>query len=349
MARLPIPGADDEVWDDVLNDFLSQALNPDGTIKNTINFSDSNGQLRAQMASVSGDVWFIANAFWDPTQQNFYRIDTTHAAFGFQIQAVGLIPGEPNLGYDVAGATIWVAQPEAYTLIRGGGSPTGGIFGYIGGWELGWTLTQERQMTIGGGGIEIDGYGTFPYGRVLNNDTGTILAKRLVGMCQNAYTSLEGYDDPTQESWYWGYVESFDPLSPGPPYTPVPGTSHWCIAYIPANTGIGKGVFDEYLSVSPAGAVTVAADPTTNLGVATKHYVDSRVRGGEAFFSGDGTTKSFFVAHGLGATPSRCILSPGNQASLNCWYTKDATNVGINYATAPANGVSIAVSWSAYP
>lgn len=33
MARLPVPGSDDGDWGDILNDFLSQAHNGDGTIK----------------------------------------------------------------------------------------------------------------------------------------------------------------------------------------------------------------------------------------------------------------------------------------------------------------------------
>src|SRR5687768_14372275 len=33
MARLPIPGGDDNTWGTVLNEFLSQSLNSDGSIK----------------------------------------------------------------------------------------------------------------------------------------------------------------------------------------------------------------------------------------------------------------------------------------------------------------------------
>lgn len=35
MARLPIPGADDNTWGDILNDFLTQSHNTDGTLKDT--------------------------------------------------------------------------------------------------------------------------------------------------------------------------------------------------------------------------------------------------------------------------------------------------------------------------
>jgi hypothetical protein len=35
MARLPVPGSDDGVWGDVLNDYLGVAHNSDGTIKSS--------------------------------------------------------------------------------------------------------------------------------------------------------------------------------------------------------------------------------------------------------------------------------------------------------------------------
>lgn len=35
MARLPTPGSDDNIWGNVLNDFLGQAHKGDGTLKDT--------------------------------------------------------------------------------------------------------------------------------------------------------------------------------------------------------------------------------------------------------------------------------------------------------------------------
>lgn len=358
MTRLPTPGSDDGVWGTLLNDFLGVEHQADGALKmrtdgtlsspevTSVSFKDPLSVVRGSLLSISGDVWLLTNARWDENAQEFYRIDQTKAAYGLQIQGEGYIPGEPDLGYNVSGATVWVAQPESYALIKGGGSPSGARFAAAGGWELGYTLTQERQLTIGGGGIEIDGYGTTPYGRVANNTTGTALARRIVGMLRNAYTALDGYDDSTKESWFWGYVEEYDP---GNGNATVADSNHWTVAYIPANTSPTSGVFDEYLTVSATGSVKVAADPTVALGVATKQYVDNRMLGGEAFFTGDGATTTFFVSHGLGVTPSRAQLTPLNEASVGCWYTKDATLLGINYATAPANGATIAVSWTVYP
>jgi len=39
MSRLPIPGQDDDVWGDILNDFLGIAHNSDGTLKNVVHAS----------------------------------------------------------------------------------------------------------------------------------------------------------------------------------------------------------------------------------------------------------------------------------------------------------------------
>lgn len=359
MARLPVPGSDSGAWGDILNSFLavehdnsgSLKIRTDGTLTKpdvkSINFDDPvDSSLRGSMLCIGGDLWILTNARWDDAASEFYRIDKTKAAYGLQMQGQGFIPGEPDLGYFVSGFTLWVAQPESYTLIRGGGTSGGARFAAVGGWELGYTMTQERQMTIGGGGIEIDGYGTTPYGRVLNNTTGTALARRLVGMARNVYTAMDGYDDNTKDSWYWGYVERYTPGGGNPT---VAGSEHWSIAYLPAGTSPTSGTFNEFLTVDSAGKVEVSVDPSTTLGVATKRYVDNRMKGGEAFFTGDGVTTTFFVTHGLGATPSRAQLTPLNQASGGCWYTKDSTLLGINYATPPSNGAAIAVSWTVYP
>jgi hypothetical protein len=40
MARLPVPGSDENTWGDILNDYLSQSLNSDGTLKDGV-VSDS--------------------------------------------------------------------------------------------------------------------------------------------------------------------------------------------------------------------------------------------------------------------------------------------------------------------
>lgn len=259
------------------------------TMSGPLRFQDPSAILRAQMVNVSGDQWLLTNARWDEAAQNFYRLDKTKTAFGFHMQAVGYIPGEPELGYNVSGCMLWVAQPAAYDLIRGGGLAGGAIFGATGGWEFGWVMSDQRQMTIGGGGIEIDGYGMFPYGRVVHNFTGTALSKRLTGMVQNVYTALDGYDDSTKESWYWGWVESYS----GSANNVVADSGHWAIALIPPNTLPSAGVFNELVKVARDGQLTATsviaqdigantlsaynAAPTVAAHLTRKDYVDSKV------------------------------------------------------------------------
>ena len=53
MARLPVPGSDDETWGSILNDFLSQSLNTDGTIKPSSTAS-SGAEMSANKGQPSG-------------------------------------------------------------------------------------------------------------------------------------------------------------------------------------------------------------------------------------------------------------------------------------------------------
>ncbi len=50
MARLPIPGSDDGAWGAILNDYLSQSLNTDGTLKSNI-VASTNLQSASVLAS----------------------------------------------------------------------------------------------------------------------------------------------------------------------------------------------------------------------------------------------------------------------------------------------------------
>jgi hypothetical protein len=61
--------------------------------------------------------------------------------------------------------------------------------------------------------------------------------------------------------------------------------------------------------------------------------------------SGDGTTKVFNIAHGMGATPTTVIVDPA-LAEARGSYTRsvDGTNITVTYAIAPPNGSSN-LSW----
>lgn len=67
MARLPTPGADNDIWGNVLNEFLSESLSPDGTLKSgvvaaaqvqngTITTPKLAGEVQATLASAMSEI-----------------------------------------------------------------------------------------------------------------------------------------------------------------------------------------------------------------------------------------------------------------------------------------------------
>lgn len=67
MARLPVPGSDENTWGDVLNDFLTQSLNTDGTIKDSA-VTGLGGQSVASTAPADDDVltYNASTSQWEP-------------------------------------------------------------------------------------------------------------------------------------------------------------------------------------------------------------------------------------------------------------------------------------------
>jgi|GEM_PF-6545003 len=70
---------------------------------------------------------------------------------------------------------------------------------------------------------------------------------------------------------------------------------------------------------------------------------------GTATFSGDGTTTQFSIAHGLVSEPSKVLVTPMTEDAAGDFYvTKDATNIYVNYLSAPPSGSNnVKLSWYA--
>jgi hypothetical protein len=70
---------------------------------------------------------------------------------------------------------------------------------------------------------------------------------------------------------------------------------------------------------------------------------------GVATFSGDGSTKVFNIAHGIGATPGFISAEPASDHALGEFKrSKDATNIIITYAVAPPTGTNnVVLEWGA--
>lgn len=156
--------------------------------------STSGGTLTGQLifnvngiriATVNNDLWITANAYWDGS--NWQRDDTSKFSFGLQLQGYNNIPGE-----SMQGVNLWRCVP--------GTNPIGN-FGAFGGWEIVQIWTAYKDAVLGGFGLEIDGHGTFPYGRFVHL---TYDSKEYTGILTNLFTDFSGRDQTTEPSWFIG-------------------------------------------------------------------------------------------------------------------------------------------------
>ena len=134
-----------------------------------------------------GDWWLTANAERHE-DGSWHRLDESRFAYAMHWIINGVIPGEEAID-PIGGVVFWRAVPMA--------NPINPAYGSWGGWELVYLFTQYRDIVLGGTAIEVDGSGTFPFGRVIHGPAGTFLTK-------NAYVDLNGRDDPTKDSLMLG-------------------------------------------------------------------------------------------------------------------------------------------------
>lgn len=90
MARLPVPGEDEGVWGEILNDFLSITHNPEGTLKDSV-ITDSNLASGISQSKITGLVTDLAAkepALSNGTSADYLRGDKSWQAL--DKAAVGL-------------------------------------------------------------------------------------------------------------------------------------------------------------------------------------------------------------------------------------------------------------------
>jgi hypothetical protein len=129
----------------------------------------------------NGDFWMVQNA--ELVGSTWNRIDESDYAFAMQWITKGVIPGEEGID-PIGGIIFWRCIPGANPI---------GSFAAFGGWENIFLVTQYRDTVIGGQAIEMDGAGTFPFGRFIHAPEGTFMTK-------NAYADFNGRDDNSQDS-----------------------------------------------------------------------------------------------------------------------------------------------------
>jgi hypothetical protein len=153
------------------NPFLNQGIGPNSSIR-----------------EVNGNFWLTVNAYYDGT--NWQRVDESRFAFAMIAFAQDNFPFEGEQGF-----SIWTCQP--------GTNPISSEWAAAGGWELGWDITAYRDMVIGGGGLEADGHGTFPYGRFVHAEH---FGAHWTGILTNWFLDFSAKDDAAQPGWFIGRV-----------------------------------------------------------------------------------------------------------------------------------------------
>lgn len=151
-----------------------------------------NAAERKPFLVIDGDGWLASDA--DHDAAGWRTLDPTHPAFGLQMSDNDL-PFEKG----TAGAAFWVHDARCGFRFANFGEPCG--------WKLGMAVTQYRSLVVGGDGIEVDGLGLPPYGRVVNASDGT---SHLTGFLSNEFVDFSGTDQRTAPSWFSGFDVSRD-------------------------------------------------------------------------------------------------------------------------------------------
>lgn len=110
-----------------------------------------------------------------------------------------------------------------------------------------------------------------------------------------------------------------------------------------------RGAFQWGIQV-PTGAINIEISGNVFKGSYSMGYTNYlKKNSGTATFSGNGTTTQFTIAHGLVNTPNKVLVTPMSiDASGDFYVTADATNIYVNYKTAPPAGTdNVVLSWYA--
>lgn len=212
-------------------DFTAPAIGPDGRFTSYI--QDLLFDLWYRTGQEAGSVVFSIlsgsnySFFFEDSQGNLYitnnarynedagyweRIDETRTSWMLNFLGVSE-PLEEALGLPAQTAGFWIAQPSivggvpnpAFTAETPTRKIKDGFTGAAGGWERGISVTQFGDQVVRGYGIELDGNGNVPFGRVqsgfASTVAGTLLSGdyRLVGVTFNAYLDDSGSDRAKRE------------------------------------------------------------------------------------------------------------------------------------------------------
>lgn len=174
------------------------------------------------------EFWVLINADYDYEEEKFIKLDQGHTSFGIQLQANGTYPGEESIDSTNTGINLW-RHPKTADIYKdtniynyddnyiGAEIKSNNqwkTFGISSGWNNIIMFDSYGGATIGGAGIEIDGNGISPFGRLTHSSYAIIDESNithqyyLFGLIDNGYHPTQwgswGVDTTTQCSWFIG-------------------------------------------------------------------------------------------------------------------------------------------------
>lgn len=164
-----------------------------------------------------GNFYLTNNAFYNADRGYWERINEDRSSWMINLLGVSE-PLEEALGLPAQTAGFWIAQPSivggvpnpAFTAESPTRKIKDGFTGAAGGWERGYSITQFGDAVVRGYGIELDGNGNAPFGRVQAGFASTLAATllsgdyRTVALTFNAYLDDSGSDRAALQQARWG-------------------------------------------------------------------------------------------------------------------------------------------------
>jgi hypothetical protein len=277
--------------------------------------------------AANGDFWLCTNLRWDSNLIDpdgnpgwWRRIDPTTVSWAMNIRSYSNIPFEAN----TKGFCFWKATPmpvgDPYYEVIGPWATVGGL-------ELAWLETEYRDLVIGGFGIEIDGAGTTPYGRVLHH---TWDGTQQTGVVTNLFTDFSGRDNDSAPSWWAGRIDD-----------------QYLIRRLPGSAAISNANFTDLLTVTASG-VTVPALTVGSLGGVLK-AADGVLSGSAAHsdLTGIGANDHHSQAHALtGGDHTVSGVTPGHFLKALTADTFGFAAHGLTYSDVGAAPLSHTQAWA---
>jgi hypothetical protein len=162
---------------------------------------DASGTARTRLFEKDGDFFCAINAEYDAGNDEWNRIDTSRYSYLIGLYSANGIPHEPG---DLGGIAWWRATPGTNPI---------GEYTAVGGWELGFMMTEHRNYVVGGMNLEIDGSGSPPYGRLSQSGSEDSSGTVFTGMQRNSWYEgggSWGRDSGTEKSAIIGFDAGAD-------------------------------------------------------------------------------------------------------------------------------------------